>query len=659
MQLFSLGSKKKTSPKKTNKRADISDDHRRSPLSSTKDAAVNNQKKEEPPTLSYYDIRLDSLYKDIIVIQGTPLEAAPVSLSGTVLFSLNEDVSVKRIRLRLTGNFKLEFLQMSKTKGTGGMASIVKEQQTLIECHWDNILISPIGKITTNNISGYNKNKSTQADGIDNSETDDYTSDTAPSTGGASTPAKKSNLKFRIKSKPAKNPVVLELPEDGFSGTPFPDADPQLKHTFLLRKGNYELPFRIMLPSDIPETVEGLQSSSVLYTMECTIDRRRKKNNIMLMNETDKKNFNAILATSGNIISSTYEAGMFSQSLNIGNKLFTKYKYIRVLRTLSADNLAMQEEMSVGNTLLEKLQYEIKIPSRAIPIGGITPIQIKLFPFQKNYKLCKISLSLLQVYSMKDSDGQVYEDEVVVNRQSMTEFGDLTEEGTNRLIDKFELYSSIQLPDDLKRVTQDCDLKNDYIHVHHKLTFQIILRRNDRNLEIKASIPILLFVSPQVPMKGRLVLFDQMTGKIHFRAGKLVPLFASVVGLTPGAVATAAMHASSSYGDSGETAGATAVANQWRGDPVSGPGVPPPNYQERTNDQLIQHLEQLELGAPVSAFDRPATPGAVSEAAPQMPGTITAVAETNTDQSAEDAPYAQPPPLWGNEDIIPEYTETP
>lgn len=658
MQLFSLGSKKKASPKKTNKRTDIADGHRSTPLSTTKNSTVNSDKKEDPPTLSYYDIRLDSLYKDIIVIQGTPLESAPVSLSGTVLFSLNEDVSVKRIRLRLTGNFKLEFLQMSKSKTAGGMASIVKEQQTLIECHWDNILISPTGIITTNNISSFNKTGESPGHGNEDSRANNNSMD-VPNRENTSTPTKKSNLKFRIKPKPTKNPVALELPEGGFSGTPFPDIDPQMKHTFLLRKGNYELPFRIMLPSDIPETVEGLQSSSILYTMECTIDRRRKKNNIMLMNETDKKNLNAILATSGNIISSSYEAGMFNQSLNIGNKLFTKYKYIRVLRTLSADNLAMQEEMSVGNTLLEKLQYEIKIPSRAIPIGGRTPIQIKLFPFQKNYKLCKISLSLIQVYSMKDSEGQVYEDEVVVNRQSMTEFGDLTEAGTNILIDKFELYSSIQLPDDLKRVTQDCDIKNDLIHVHHKLTFQIVLKRAERNLEIKASIPVLLFISPQVPMKGRLVLFDQMTGKIHFRTGKLVPLFASVGGLTPGAVAAAAMNASLSYEGNGEAAGisASAATNQWRGDPITGPQAPPPNYQERTSDQLIQHLEQLELTAPSSAIEVPPTTNSIIPSAVAANTNIST--ETTTEPALADAPYAQPPPLWGNVDIIPEYTETP
>ncbi|KAG0661130.1 hypothetical protein C6P45_001426 [Maudiozyma exigua] len=672
MQIFSLSSKKK-SPKKTSKTSKSNENLRNGTDLSTSNSNSGNtglnstSKKEVKPTISYYDIRIDSPYKDLILIQGTPLESQPISLSGKLIFSLNEDIQVKRIRLRLVGKFKLEFLQMSKKKGSGGMTSIVKEQQSLIECEWDNLLRSPKGYINVNNISGYNtNNRSDSATGLSSTaaaETDINANGVISP--GTESPVKKNNNKFRISGKQGKrNTKTFNLPEGGYSGTPYPDLKSNnTKYTFTLPKGNYELPFMIQLPSDIPETVEGLQSSSILYTMEGIIDRR-KKTNLMMLNETDKRNLNAILSTSSSIISSGYDSNVFSHSLNLGSKIFTKYKYLRILRTLSSDNLAMQEEMSVGNTLLDKLQYEIKIPSRAIPIGGKTPIQIKIFPFQKNYMLSKISLSLLQYYSMKDSDSQIYEDEVLINRQSMTEFGDLVEAGTNRLIDKFELFSEVQLPGDLRRVTQDCDIKNDYIHVHHKLLFHIILKRTApgettaKNLEIKASIPVLLFVSPQLPMKGRLVLFDQMTGKIHFRTGKLVSLFPNIP-----------MNSNNSYDIL--PIGSLPHGYQWTGAPsryfttdMNLTAIPPPNYQERTNDQLIQLLE-----------------GAISNPLDNVPvGQIVEDNDTNVPDQSQQLPirndyvthsnettnYEQPPPPpieanWQNPDSasIPEYSETP
>lgn len=638
MQIFSLSSKKRSS-KKVQTISQQPDSHHDSP--STSNEILSSNKKTSTPIISYYDIRLDSPYKDLILIQGTPLETVPITLSGKLIFSINEDVSVKRIKMRLAGNFKLEFLQMSRYKGNGGLASIVKEQKPLIECQWDNLLHSSQGKITINNID--NKNTNYNDTSNPNSTDDVDLSDT-------NTTNKKNGKKFRIKTKQKnKNIRLLELPEGGFSGTPFPELDTNGKYTFLLRKGNYELPFTIQLPSDIPETVEGLQSSSILYSMEGTIERR-KKSNMTILNETDKQNLNAILSASSSIISSGYESNLLNQSLNIGSKIFTKYKYLRVLRTLSSDNLALQEEMTVGNTLLDKLQYEIKIPSLAIPIGGRTPIQIKIFPFQKNYKLMTISTSLIQLYSMKDSDDQIYEDEVIINKQSMTNFGNLVEEGTNRLTDKFELISSIQLPDDLRGVTQDCSIKNNYIHVHHKLQFNIILKRsidgNDKNLEIKASLPILLFVSPQIPMKGRLVLYDQMTGKIHFRAGKFVPLF-------PSASATTT----------------TVEGNQWVGDSLGYVregalnNAPPPNYQERTNDQLIQQLELTEHPSSSSSSNAVAIDVSVTAEVGAENSANDMVTETNgngnTATCLNNENYTQPPPLWDNEATIPEYTETP
>ena len=165
--------------------------------------------------------------------------------------------------------------------------------------------------------------------------------------------------------------------------------------------------------------VEGLQSGSVLYTMECCIERQG-------FNKTS----------------------------------FTKFEYLRIFRTLKSDDFAIQEEVYVGKSWPNKLQYEISIPSRAIPIGGATPINVKLYPFQKGYKLKRIHASLVQYYAFKDSSGEIYDDESVLQKQMLTKFDDVSgcdAERDNLLVSEVKINSVIQFPDDLKRVTQDCD----------------------------------------------------------------------------------------------------------------------------------------------------------------------------------------------------------
>ena len=478
------------------------------------------------------------------------------------------------------------------------MSGIVKEQRVIFECLWDNLLCCAEGEISENlygnsDSSGTNDGGgSGSGSGSTNSSSraaryrarNRSRSNSSSSNGSSSRTRDKLResglkMKFRIKNSSSQ---VLELPDGGVSGTPFeglfengqgaggagePGVDRErerenVNYSFLLKKGNYELPFRVELPNDIPETVEGLQSGSVLYSFEAKIERRKRSG---ILSETDMKNLNALLIVGS---ADSYYPGVHGHS-----RSFVKYKYLRILRTLSPDNVALQEEMKVGNSWRNKLQYEIAIPSRAIPIGGKTPVSIKIFPFHKFYRLERIGVALVQVYTMKDSDGQLYGDEVTVNRQEMTDFGDLVERGTNRLVDKVELNSEIKLPDNLKTITQDCDLRNDCIHVHHKLAFHIVMKNTEnnqsKNLEIKASIPVLLFVSPQVPMKGRLVLLEEHTGRIHFRPGKLVSLF---------------------Y-ENNSNGGSVFLQN-----PLGNPGVggivhvPPPVYQERVQDRLVQQL---------------------------------------------------------------------
>lgn len=507
----------------------------------------------EKTVIVYFDIRVDSPYKDLVLIQGSPLESNPVPLSGRLVFSLSQDIVVKRISLKLVGRFKLDFLQMGRGRNSNGVASIVRDQSTILETRWDNLLTSPEGKVSVGN---------------DDDRRSGQTQTVSVTKRSLSSP-----VVNRLMKKKSHSAHILELPADGFCGTPYKELDlTTLSSSFLfhLPKGNYELPFKVMLPSEIPETIEGLQSGSILYNFEAHIDRKKKASSVTSMIRDDVDTI------------STAVTGTPHQHYHS----YTIYKYLRILRTLSVDNLALQEEMSVGDTCTDKIQYEISLPSRAIPIGGVTPINIQLFPFRKGYMLERVNASLIQYYAMKDSSGQVYDDQMVIMKQSMTEFGNMIENADNLLTDKTSITSMFKLPDNLKRITQDCELRDELIRVKHKLSIQIILKckseTNAKNLEIKANLPILLYVSPQVKMKGRLVLFDNSNGAIHFRPGELVDLFGR-----PDGEGTSSSSSSSSFlpfTANREISLQETFANQFKNE-----SLPPPNYQDRLKDCLIRN----------------------------------------------------------------------
>lgn len=73
---------------------------------------------------------------------------------------------------------------------------------------------------------------------------------------------------------------IIQIPKSGIDGTPFKELKDAPGHSFLLPKGNYSLPFKIYLPANVCETVEGLPIGTLLYKLQCSIERGRFENHI-------------------------------------------------------------------------------------------------------------------------------------------------------------------------------------------------------------------------------------------------------------------------------------------------------------------------------------------------------------------------------------------
>ncbi|KAK9479640.1 hypothetical protein V1514DRAFT_291267 [Lipomyces japonicus] len=218
-------------------------------------------------------------------------------------------------------------------------------------------------------------------------------------------------------------------------------------------QGNYEYPFQVVLPGSLIESVEGLDGGSVIYKMKAIVERGRFANNLI------------------------------------------KKKHIRVVRTLGPEALELSQTMSIENVWPSKVDYSISIPSKAVPIGSATPVQLLLQPLLKGLKLGQILISLKEYYTFHIPNGASHAGVRTVNHITIPAPDD-----TADLQDVWDIKEFFQVPPNLTKCTQDCDIPG-YIEVRHKLKFAVSLKNPDGHVsELRASLPISLFISPNVPV---------------------------------------------------------------------------------------------------------------------------------------------------------------
>ncbi|GME68920.1 unnamed protein product [[Candida] boidinii] len=446
----------------------------------------HTQQHQQPPTL--FDIRITSQNKNVIFIRGTQDEASPVRVTGHVVLSLPESINLKKISLNLMGSYKLDFLETfnenSQTKKS--LINSIKEETVIFKSTWDNVLTNKSGIIR---IGNYGDTVSSSANLFDLIDEDDQSQSQQSefSTHSSSRP------KF---SKKQSNGNILESSVVKFTDsipmgeTPFPSynstssssssttATTTASPTFMLPKGNYSFPFEIVLPGNIPETVEGLQCGAILYRFESKIEGCKNYKNLPLC-----------------------------------------HKYIRIFRQPNPTDYIVTEDCSIENIWPGKIQYELRLPRKAITLGGKCKIHILIIPLIKNLKLEKISIGLKQYFMLKSlhKKKEVFEDEKLIYKIDLPKI-----DQSELPLDKWSLEAKITLPKKLKQCSPDINIKDNLIKVRHKLTINITLLNPDNHTSlIKSKIPIVLYTSPKESIIARNAYIDPH-GKVRFRSGHCV-----------------------------------------------------------------------------------------------------------------------------------------
>lgn len=402
---------------------------------------------------SLFDIRLKNLDHDVLVLKGNENDAASAFLNGNILLSVSEPITVKKITLRLYGTVRLKYGDTNPIKG--GPQKPSRFEKKIFEHQWD-----------SNEITRYMNNMYENLGGASTSLTNDgmklptsFAMSKLSSSKGSTTSLK--NLGLSLRSKSSTSLAYLHsLPGSSSNLSSAHGSSTNLhgKSGHVLVLGNYEFPFSAILPGNMPESVEGLPGASVTYKLEATVDR-----------------------------------GKFHATLVLK-------KHIRVVRTMTTDAVELSETVAVDNTWPKKVEYSLSVPLKAIAIGSGTPISFMLVPLLKGLRLGEIKISFVELFSYVGFLPPPFTSERIVVEKTLPA---PKEDDPRFQNDRWEITAFLKVPPSLSKCTQDCDIQT-HIKVRHKLKFNIgLINPDGHTSELRASLPVQLFISPFVSVRAR------------------------------------------------------------------------------------------------------------------------------------------------------------
>lgn len=412
--------------------------------------------------LAYLDVRLRTFgHKNTVLIKGNQNDVPAIPIEGHVKLSTNEDLHVKSVRLSLVAEYQVDFYERS---ALGHLVGQVCEKDCALQVVWSNLLTSSEGSVRHGNygdrlvkMSKLDKHhKGSREHSASNSTSSSLNNSSVDlrSMGGHLNPVELLRLRPGFGRALSLLNVSLELslfaiPKAGKDGTPFPMEKHTHSHSFLLPQGNYSLPFRVVLPSNVPESVEGLANGKVLYKLECVVER-----------------------------------GRFERS-------FTKAKHIRLVRTLHPQNMNLTDLIEFGNTWPGKLEFNVSTPRKALALGTLVPIKVLVVPLVKGLLFKNISAELVQHHLFNCIAARSQDFETVIAHQRLSRLETTCND------DHWLVRGHYKLPSLLKEVNQSCALNDDMVVVRHRLRVTIHIKNADGHvLEMRANLPVVVFMSP-------------------------------------------------------------------------------------------------------------------------------------------------------------------
>ncbi|KAM0651206.1 hypothetical protein ACHAO3_004025 [Verticillium nonalfalfae] len=241
----------------------------------------------------------------------------------------------------------------------------------------------------------------------------------------------------------------------------------------VLEAGNYEWPFKLDLSGETPESVEGIPEASITYRLKATVAR-----------------------------------GKLSHDLHA-------YKPLRIVRTLEPSALEFLHAMSVENIWPNKVDYSIIIPQKAVVFGATVPLEMRFTPLLKGLEMGDITIKMVEIREMS-TPGTPSRDHRTEREVSSWSFGVTAEDNWQDMIgdtgqEGWTVNKKLNLPKRLKQCVQD--VNHHGIKIRHKLKLVVALKNPDGHVsELRATLPVSIFISPNMPLDEHGVLLDSAVG---------------------------------------------------------------------------------------------------------------------------------------------------
>ncbi|KAI2359195.1 hypothetical protein LOY91_006852 [Ophidiomyces ophidiicola] len=249
--------------------------------------------------------------------------------------------------------------------------------------------------------------------------------------------------------------------------------------TEIMPADNYEFPFDVVLPGSLPESVEGLADSWVTYRLKAEIGRKYAKD-------------------------------------------IHARKPLRIIRTLDPTALEFAHLMvqAVENIWPNKLEYSISLANKAVIFGTSITVNFRLLPLVKGLKIGNILAQLVESYELSLPPDEVSQQRKVTRTSKMifSHSFEIEEQRDffvpNADAEGYRFSKTWSLPTTLRKCLQDTDTQG--IKIKHKLKFRVQLHNSDGHTsELRASLPVHIFISPNLPIDENNNIIDQSHNSVH------------------------------------------------------------------------------------------------------------------------------------------------
>ncbi|KAH6951400.1 hypothetical protein DER45DRAFT_635441 [Fusarium avenaceum] len=167
---------------------------------------------------------------------------------------------------------------------------------------------------------------------------------------------------------------------------------------------------------------------------------------------------------------------------------------IRIIRSPAFSSYELMDPTTVQGKWAERAEYNVSIRHRAIALGGLIPIDAQIVQLSPTAKVIKARFYLRERHAVEDKHSMNcvdYEGQRIVTEWPL-------ELDDTRLLHSWQ--QCLHLPRALRNCSPDFSLCG--VAISHTLHFEVTMNTNGTITEEEISMPIHLFISPELPVNG-------------------------------------------------------------------------------------------------------------------------------------------------------------